>query len=92
MSIVIRRAGTIASVLCAGLAWGCKAPPIPDPGESAVQAVQAPAIPAKWEGEVVFSEMEADLGKVERGEQATHGFTVTNKTNRVLNIENVRGS
>ncbi len=101
-----RRAGMVAAVLCAGLPWACKAPPVPDPGESAlwnsvhgvepagaskVEPAQA-AQEEPWEGEVVFSEKEIDLGDVKRGDQAKHSFTITNKTNRVLDIKNVRGS
>lgn len=87
--------------------WACQAPPVPRAGQSELwdqvhgkkkPAAQEPPVaspqeaPKQWKGELVFSETEKDLGDVKRGDQASHKFTITNKTDQVLHIKNVRGS
>jgi len=100
-----RAAGAAAALLALGI-WACKAPPVPGAGRSELwdqvhgrKAAPAPGPVASraatnvvWKGELVFSETEKDLGDVERGEEAKHRFTITNKTDQVLHVKNVRGS
>lgn len=90
-----------AAVLVAG-AWGCEAGPVPDPGTSELwnevhgKRTQRPAARTAPKGppsgKVEFSETSVDIGDVDRGELAGHTFTITNKTDAVLHIKNVRGS
>lgn len=84
----------LPALLVVVLLVACKAPPFPAPqGDPETKfTTRPPPAGAATGGGFVVAEPKMDIGDVERGTWASATFVITNKSDRILHVKNVRGS